>query len=910
MKTALPRALALLVLCACAMATPARAGEILSHEKYQLPNGLTVILHENHKLPQVVVNIWYHVGTREEPRGRSGFAHLFEHLMFMGTKRVPDSQFDVIMETGGGWNNASTGYDRTNYYDVAPASLLPTLLWLEADRMESLGDAMTQKKLDLQREVVRNERREGYDNAPYGPAEIKISELMYPVDHPYHFDVIGSHEDLIAAKVEDVKHFFETYYVPNNATLVVAGDFDRAKVKPLIRGLFGSIPRGQEPPRRSAPIARFERAERVTLTDDVQLPRIVMTWHSPAFYRAGDAEMDLTAFALGAGKNGRLYKRLVREEKLAVETIVYQQSRRLGSIFRVDVLARPGVPLETIESIIDEELAHYRRAGPTENEMKRGRADIETSSVSRLQDLNDLADMLNHYDAYLGRPDSLAWDLERYEKTDRAAVRDWARRVLQPDRRLVMRILPRPQADPGAVTREKRPPDFVQPSFTPPVPHVFTLPNGLTVWHLDRPHLPLVAARFVLPGGGAAVAPGEAGVAPLAAEMLLEGAGDLTALGFANALHLLGATLTATAYTEYAEVALAVLKRNADGAFALLGSALCRPRFEPKSFEHQRALLIEQLRQIVDHAPDLAARAAREAYYGAGDPYAVATDGYPRTVKALTVEQARAYHDRNHGPEGATLLLAGDLRNDEARALVEKHLGSWKQGQARTPRAGPPAREKTPLRVIFIDRPGAAQTVIRFVHPGVGFQSDVRVGLEVLNTILGGSFTSRLNANLREKHGYTYGASSRFATLDGRGIFVAAANVKTDMTGPSLQEFAREFARARQGPFTAAETKKAAATLEAAVVEAFGTLSGALRVYEPYARYGLPPSRLAADVRAALGSAPDVLGALATRYVAVEGGVLVLVGDRKAVAPQLKEVGLPEPRFLTAQEALDGALLR
>ena len=909
MKTLVPFALVALLLLTGLAPTPAEAGDVMKHEKYQLPNGLTVILHENRKLPQVVVNLWYHVGTREEPRGRSGFAHLFEHLMFMGTKRVPGNQFDVIMETGGGWNNASTGYDRTNYYDVAPPSLLPTLLWLEADRMEAMGDAMTQEKLDLQRGVVRNERREGYDNAPYGEAEIRISELMYPVDHPYHFHVIGSHEDIQAATVQDVKDFFDTYYVPNNATLVVAGDFDTAAVKPLIHSLFASIPRGKEPPRRSTPEAKFERAERHTVTDQIQLPKVIMTWHSPNFYRPGDADMDLISSVLGQGKSSRLYQRLVRKEQLAVEVSVYQWSRRLGSMFAIEALVKPDADLDRVEQIIDEELARFRKDGPTDAEYKRAATEIEASTLKRMESLQTVADMLNHYDAYLGKPDSLAWDLARYGKASPATMQAAAQTWLKPDARLIMRIVPEQKVD-GAVTRDQRPKDFAQTAFQPPKPHAFTLANGLQVWHFDRPGLPLFTASLSLPGGAQVTNREDAGLASMAATMLMEGAGGRDAAAFSDALDLLGASMGTSAGFDSTSISLSGLTKNADASFALLKDVLTKANLEKASFDHQQRLAAQSLRQTVELAPELARRAASEVFYGAADPAAWPMSGYPETIGNLTVEKVRAYHETYHGPLGGVLLLAGDMRNEAAQALVEKHLSDWQQTKRRRNLEAKPVARPEALKLYIVDRPDAAQTVVRFMFPGVAFDDEARVGLDVLNTLFGGSFTSRLNANLREKHGFTYGASSRFLSGHHRGTFLAASSVQTEVTARALEEFFAEFKRVKEDTVTEAEARKARSSEEAGSVQAFGTLGGTIGAYGAYARYGLPAARLEADIEAARAITVADLNRLAKAHVAAPGGVLVLVGCAKRIRAQIGDLPLPEPVVVTAEEALNGKLLK
>jgi len=826
----------------------------------------------------------------------------------MGTERVPTGAFDQIMEGGGGANNASTGFDRTNYFDWGPSSLLETLLWLEADRMEGLGKAMTQEKLDLQRMVVRNERREGYDNAPYGPSELLVFERMYPVDHPYHFHVIGSHEDLVAATVPDVVGFFDTYYRPNNATLVVAGDFDPAALKPTIQRLFGSIPAGGEPPRRSAPRAELLREERITVTDKVQLPRVTFVWHSPAFYAPGDAEMDLVAHALGNGESARLRRRLVREEQVAVDVAVFQYSQRLGSLFEIQVTAREGVPLERIESLVDEELAKVRADGFTRFEIQRGQVEIEKTTLSSLQSLREVADRLNHYDAYLGHPDSLARDLDRYRKATPESVAEAARRVLHPERRLVLRVVPPTPAE-VENARDRRPEAADPRPFTPPSPEVHRLENGLEVWHLDRSGLPLLHARLIVPGGAATVPAGKAGLAPLVATLLTEGAGERDAIAFSDELDRLGATLSVGAASEDTTFDLEVLSRNAEPALGLLGDALLRPRFEDASFLRERGLLLEGLKAVADDPPALARHVSPVFYHPAEHPLSVPASGTPTTVAGLTPADVKGWHARHLAPAGARLLLVGDLRPAAARALVERVFGAWRTpaGAPAAPAALPPAPAEG-LRVLVVDRPGAAQTVVRFLAPGVAFGHPDRAALHALNTVLGGSFTSRLNTNLREDKGYTYGAGSRFDMLRAEGLFLASANVESAVTEGALREFLVEFDRIRAGGVTAEEAEKAVASRRYDSMEPFERLAGVADAFGPYAAHGLPPSALADDLAALDRVTPEGLDALAARHVLAPGGALVLVGDgelvRKALDPFASRLGAV--RVVSVEDALEG----
>ena len=413
----------------------------IQHEQYELDNGLTVILHPDSSLPQVVVNLWYGVGSKDEVAGRSGFAHLFEHLMFMGTTRLPDSGFDDLMEAHGGWNNAWTSEDATDYYDVGPSNLLSTLLWMEADRMDGLASAMTQEKLDLQREVVRNERRQTSEDAPYGEVWLVMPEMMYPAGHPYAHTVIGSHEDLQAATLEDVVGFFDTWYVPGNASLVVAGDFDPAEVRPLIEGLFGSLPAAAAPERPVFEAPEVPVTTLVELTDSVQIPMSVLLWHTPAAMAAGDAELDLVSSILAGGRSSRLYTRLVHEEGLALEVDAAQYSQQLTSLFVIEFKPSETGSLEGIEAIIAEEIARLAAEGPTEIELTRARNQLEVGFLQGLESLQRRASRLNRYHAITGNPGYLQADLDRYRGATAAGVQAAAAR-LSPERMGLIRVHP------------------------------------------------------------------------------------------------------------------------------------------------------------------------------------------------------------------------------------------------------------------------------------------------------------------------------------------------------------------------------------------------------------------------------------------------------------------------------------
>jgi zinc protease len=453
MRTLVSARVALAALAALTLPAAARAepqGDVsIPFTKTTLPNGLVVIFSEDHAVPQVAVNVYYDVGSRMEAPGRTGFAHLFEHLMFMGTRRAPTKAFDAWMEEAGGHNNAWTAEDRTDYFDIAPATALPLLLWLEADRMRDLGPLIDKDKLDLQRNVVRNERRQSIENRPYGIEELELPALVWPEGHPYHHPVIGSHEDLEAASVTDVKQFFETWYDPANASLAVAGDFDPQRARDLVERWFGSIPSRGKPVDPGAPSFADRRNTtltqivRKTVEDNVELTKVTFAWQSPRHFAPGDAELDLVASVLTNGKASRLYKSLVYEQKLAQSVSATQESRTLGSQFVVEATVRPGVDPARVEKAIFDQLAKLRAQEVTGEELDRAKNEYEMAFVDRLQGVPARASLLNMYQGEVGDPGYAQRDLDRYRHATAADLMGYARTVLSPESLVVLTIAPK-----------------------------------------------------------------------------------------------------------------------------------------------------------------------------------------------------------------------------------------------------------------------------------------------------------------------------------------------------------------------------------------------------------------------------------------------------------------------------------
>jgi len=439
-------AVLLLTIASAVQAQPPVAPKIeVPYTQFTLPNGLRVILHEDHSVPIATVNTWFHVGSAREKPGRTGFAHLFEHLMFMGSGHVKPGEFDQWLEAAGGENNASTGNDRTNYYINVPSNALELALFLESDRMGYLLDTMTPKTVDAQRDVVKNERRQSYENTPYGLAEPTLNEMLYPEGHPYHWPVIGYMPDLTAASHEDVVEFFKKYYAPSNATLVVAGDIDPVKTRALVEKWFGDVKRAAPPEPMTIPGAALTAVKRKTLTDQVQLPRLYLAWLTPRHFEPGDAELDVVADVLAGGMNSRLYKRLVYDMQIAQDVSAFQSSSALSSSFQIVATARPGHTIAELQKAIDEELLKLQKEPPMPRELERAVNKIEASFYDRMERLGGFggkADQINSYFSETGDPDWFNEDLSRYRALSPSDIRAAAAEFLPLDRRVELIIEP------------------------------------------------------------------------------------------------------------------------------------------------------------------------------------------------------------------------------------------------------------------------------------------------------------------------------------------------------------------------------------------------------------------------------------------------------------------------------------
>ena len=917
------RLLLIAAIAACALTTSsaqnraATAADVprIAVETYTLPNGLKVILSQERRLPNVAVNLWYHVGPANEEPGRTGFAHLFEHMMFQCSKHVPCDSHLRMVESVGGEANGTTDFDRTNYFETVPSNQLELALWLESDRMGYLLDKVDQEALANQQDVVRNERRQSVENQPYGLAEEAVVQSLFPKGHPYYGSVIGSHEDIQAAKLDDVKGFFKQYYSPNNAALVIVGDFDTAQTKKLVEKYFGTLKKGSAVPPINATTPKITSERRKVVPSRVELPRVYMSWITSPIFKPGDADADLASIILGGGRSSRLYKKLVYEKQIAQNVSAQQQSLMLGSIFQIEVTGRPGRTVDELEKAVDEELNAFRASPPEATELERARNTIETSIIGGLERLGGfggIADRLNSYNHFLGTPDYLEKDIQRYRAVTPASIQAFAREQLQPTARVVVHAVPgNPQIDPGpppatvTKTAEGQGAESINPdepwrnempkaAAAKPLqlatPMTATLPNGLTLILSERRGVPIVAANLVIRTGSDANPGKKPGLANFVAAMLDEGAGTRAALEIADEVARLGGSLNTGSSMDATTVSAGSLGKNFPAMLDLMADVTLRPSFPAAEVERQRASRLAQLVQQRENPAQLAGQITAAALYGDEHPYGYTEIGTEGAVKAMTRDDMQQFWKQNFVPNNAALIVAGDISMTELRALAEKAFGGWMRGTPFKPAFGSPST--TQAKVIIVDKPGAPQTQLRVAAIGAARSSPDFRPMQVMNLALGGLFGSRINMNLREEHGYTYGAQSQFSFRKSAGPFQVASGVRTDVTAPAISEIFKEIRGMVDKPMPADELAGAKSAMVNSLPGAFETAGNAVGNFSNIFIYGLPIdyySRYAEQVNAVTS---EQALAMAKKYLGSDRLVVIAVGDRSKIEPEIRKLNL------------------
>jgi zinc protease len=898
-----PTAIALLALLTPPLA--AQSAVDIPYERFVLPNGLTVLVHEDHKAPIVAVNVWYHVGSKNERPGRTGFAHLFEHLMFNGSEHY-DKEFQDPLERAGATDmNGTTNEDRTNYFANVPTSALDLALWLESDRMGHLLGALSQAKLDEQRGVVQNEKRQG-ENEPYGKVWDFLTPRLYPANHPYSWTVIGSMEDLDAAKLDDVKAWFQSYYGPSNAVLVVAGDIDVATAKSKVERYFGDIPSGPPVARQETWIAKRSGSQRGVMQDRVPQARLYKVWNVPEWGSADGDYLGLAASALSTGKSSRLFKRLVYDEQIATDVDASVDLREIGGLFTIEAGVRPGVDPARVERAIDEELARLLAAGPTAVELQRAKTLTRAGfirGVERIGGFGGKSDVLAKGEVFAGRPDLYRAQLARIAAATAAQVRGAAVRWLS-DGVYTLEVRPFPEyavapsgADRSALPQAGTPPDAKFPTLERD-----TLSNGLKIVLAQRRSIPLVRFDLLLDAGFAADQFAQPGTASLAMSMLDEGTATRTALQISDRLADLGATLGAASRLDVSSVSLETLREQLDPALALYADVILHPAFPKADFERLRKQRLVQIQREKADPIGMALRVLPRVIYGDGHAYANpwTGSGTEASTAKITRDDLVEFHRTWFKPNHATLVVVGAIAMAELKPRLERLFAGWRPGDvprkniaAVTPSARP--------QVYLLDKPGSEQTVVLAGNPAPPKSNPDEPAIETMNAVLGSDFGSRLNMNLREDKHWSYGAGSFIRDARGPRPFIAYAPVQTDKTKESIVELQKELREVVSGrPVLPAELDRAKASLTLTLPGTWETIGAVAGTIDEIVAFGLDDRYFDTYADKVRAQTPASVTSAATRTVLPDHLVWVIVGDRARIESGLRSLDLGEIHLVDA----------
>jgi zinc protease len=764
----------------------------IPYSKYVLENGLTLIVHEDHKVPLASFNIWYHVGSKNEKPGKTGFAHLFEHIMFTSTEHW--SNFDEVLQTVGGSTDGSTNYDRTNYYETFSSSGLERVLWLEADRMGFLLKGLDSVKVDIQRGVVQNEKRQ-WENQPYAVAEELTVKSTYPANHPYSWSVIGSMEDLSAASLEDVKEWFRTYYGPNNAIVCIAGDVSAAEVLEKVKKYFGDIPASPPISKHSQWIAKMSGKQVQVAQDRVAQANLSKTWNIPGWGDQETTYLSLLGNILTNGKSSRLYKRLVYDTSLASDVSFYSDEREIGSQFNLYADVKPGVDLNSIDAIMTEELAKIFSTGITPGELERAKTDYFVSFISSMEQILDKSEILAACETYGGSPDYFkkihGWIKAATPEDIRKAAMKWLS-----DGEYVLKIVPYGefrQLD-SQIDRKIMPP--VSPPADTKFPAVkdFTLSNGLKVYLAERHDVPTVLVDAAVNAGFASDPTKMEGLARLTGNMLLEGTTTKSSTQISDILLDLGSELHCNSTLDNTYLSLRSIKANFDASLAIFTDVLLHPAFPQKDFErvqHEQLLLVKQEQS---DPRLLANRVMPGLIYGKEHPYGQSSGGTgsEASIQRINKSLLVGFHETWFAPNNTSLFVTGDITEKELRQKLESQLAGWKTRalpQKNIPAVAPAER---PV-VYIIDKPEAIQSRIMVAEICTFCDETNHDAIEFMNTLIGGSFLSRINMNLREDKHWSYGAHSYIQDNQGPDVFIVSTSVQTDKTKESLIEILKEL---------------------------------------------------------------------------------------------------------------------
>ncbi len=898
-----------------------KEGELsIPYEKYVFDNGLTLLIHEDHSDPVVHVDVTYHVGSAREEVSKSGFAHFFEHMMFQGSDNVADEQHFKIVSEAGGDLNGTTNTDRTNYFETLPSNYLERALWLEADRMGFLLDAVTQEKFEIQRATVKNERGQRYDNRPYGLVHEKIGEHLYPFGHPYSWSTIGYVEDLNRVDVTDLKKFFLRWYGPNNAVLTVGGDVDPSEVISLANKYFGSIPRGPEVKNMDKVPAKLEADRYVSYEDQyIRFPMYRMVIPTVHVFHEDEAPLDVLSDILGGGKSSLLYKNLVKNQK-ALQASAIHPARELAAEFIFTVIPSPGVTLAEAEQIVRETIEEFEERGVTDDDLQRTKGSMEARMINGLATVSGKVSQLASYYTFLGDANYIQKDISRYNNVTKEDVMRVFKKYIKGQHSLSLSVYPKGQQELIAKEDNYSKPtgdDYIAPadeyadltynkaqdnfdrSVMPPaganpaikVPELWRAEiNGIKVIGAQNSEIPTVTLQLSIEGGHKLENKTNIGIAQLTASVMNESTENYTTEEMSNQLAKLGSNISVHSSDDNVSIYVSSLVKNLDATLALMEERLLKPKFSEEDFERKKE---QQLKAIVNQStqPSTIARYGfRKVLYGNENILSSSELGTAETVGAITLDQVKSFYTDYLAPNLADLVIVGDIKQNEILAKLD-FLKSWEQKEVDMPEL-PPAPKRDKVQVFLIDQPGSAQSEIRIGKVELPYDATGDYyKANLMNFNLGGAFNSRINLNLREDKGYTYGARSSFSGNNRPGPFFASAGVKKDATDSSVIEFMKEIVNFKENGITDDEVtflKNSIGQSKALSYEAPSSKAAFLR---RIIQYNLDEKFVDEQEEILKNITKEEINELAQKYLNPDKFAILVVGDKATIKERLESLG-------------------
>lgn len=909
-----------------------KEGLSIDFEKYELENGLNVVLHQDSSDPIVSVAIQYGVGSNREKKGRTGFAHLFEHMLFQESENVGQDQFFKKIQDAGGTLNGGTWQDGTIYYEVVPNNALEMVLWLESDRMGYLINTVTESAFANQQEVVQNEKRQRVDNNPYGHTGWVIDKNLFPDGHPYSWQVIGELEDLQNATVEDVKEFYDKYYGPNNATLVLAGDFDKDQAKEMIQKYFGEIKKRQEVEPLEVQTVTLEETKRLFHEDNfANAPQLNMVWPAVEQYNKDAYALDFLGEILSDGKKAPLYKVLVEDKKVTSRPYAFNSADQIAGKFRILITANAGVDLDSVEAGIKDAFALFEKEGVTEKDIERIKAGLETDFYNGISSVLGKSFQLAQYDVFAGDPGYIQEDINNIKAVTKEDVMRVYEKYIKNKPYVMTSFVPKGQLDlitensekaevveeeitenvttevtesqpeeiektPSAFDRSVQPEMGETPKLNIPESWTVTLDNDMEVYGIEQNEIPLVTFSIVIDGGHLLDDLSKNGVANLMSDILMEGTENKTPAELEEAIDLLGANIDMYTSNESIVVRGNTLKRNFNETMALVEEMLLEPRWDEKELERIKTSTINTIKRNQANPERIAREVYNKLLYGKDHPFAYPISGTEENVSEITMDDLKAYYANYFSPSISRMHIVGDVTKAEVLEAVSGLESNWEAKEVTLPEFEiTNTRDKASL--YFVDIPNAKQSVINIGYIALPRTSEDFYPAEIMNYKLGGSFSGNVNLVLREEKGYTYGARSGFSGSKIPGTFTASSSVRTNTTGESVAIFKDEIAKYKQG-ISAEDLEFTKNAMIKSNARRFETQYSLLGMLQEMSAYDLDPKYIEEEEAIIGAMTLEQHKELANKYLDESKMAYLVVGDAATQFEQFKNMGFDEVKLV------------